>query len=456
MTALRHISLLLLLLAALSSCCDDYRRALPSGSVAVARLDATDTAAAKLLGGLGTLLGITDFSDSGIDMREPIYAFVSPDGSLGLCAKVSDDDAVEEKMQTLVDGGKSRVLGERRGIKFWAVGGRAVAGLTHEVMLVMGPVTAAGEGDIMQRMARLLSQSADESLMSDAIWERIDTISAPMAVVAEAAALPPTLRPLAMLGVPREADVSKCLISMTVSLNETLRITAEPFSTDSHLDKAIHEAYSRLRPISSRYSEALPTTALFTLQLNADGQQLLPLLAAREETAALLAALSSTIDGTAVLRSANGDIAIAISPVTEHRLTANSKMEDTSITSSFTDFKGNLGLSLAAELRDTRFMEEIDYWRSSLPRGYSLKPWRRGAYLITGGGSDLFFGTSDGTKPQFYAAPTAAEADSLLASHSSLSKEHPRLSVTINLSALGEKSPLASVLGVSKIEYIVK
>lgn len=436
MKSLKHISLLLLAAVLLASCAGDHRRALPAGCRAVASIDAKAPAAAGLVKPLQSLLGLDGMESMGLDATERIYAFIAPDGNLGLAAKVADGGDVEKAMRSLAAKAGARDLGERQGCHFYAVAGRAVAGWTSDALLVMGPVTPSAEGEAMQTMARLLRQDADESLMAEQLWEHLDTMSAPVALIAGAAALPERLRPLAMLGMPKGADASRCLIAASVAIDSVLTITAQPFSPDPRSQEALDKAYAALRPVAGRY--AGPTAgAAVAIHMNVDGRQLLPLLTDREEIGAMLAGANQAIDLNAILRSADGDITIACRDVSD-----------------------TPDIALAAQLSNTAFLGDIGYWQSSLPKGYSLTPWATRLYRLTGPATDFFFGVTTGAKPEFYSGRTPEEAERMLSPGATAAPfAGSRLAVVVNLPAVLASSgaaAIASALGMKKIIYTVR
>ena len=40
---------------------------------------------------------------SGVDISSPVYLFAAPDGSLGACAKVTDDDKLRQYLTELIE-----------------------------------------------------------------------------------------------------------------------------------------------------------------------------------------------------------------------------------------------------------------------------------------------------------------------------------------------------------------
>ena len=85
------LPLLLLSLAACSG--DDYLNAIPSESKALMSIDASRLMEENGVDGkadvLRKVLGIDNVADCGIDFSAKVFLFESPEGDLGLCAKMS-------------------------------------------------------------------------------------------------------------------------------------------------------------------------------------------------------------------------------------------------------------------------------------------------------------------------------------------------------------------------------
>ena len=76
----------------LSSCSEkEYTDVIPRGSTALMSIDLQQTGTDMLQ----SLLGLSDTQDCGIDLSAKLYLFESPDGNMGLVAKVSDEDKLE-------------------------------------------------------------------------------------------------------------------------------------------------------------------------------------------------------------------------------------------------------------------------------------------------------------------------------------------------------------------------
>ena len=105
---MRKIVLMLLaVLATLTSCSGDYMDVIPAGSQALVSIDihkisqSADMANGNKVEIFKSLLHTDDPSKIGIDLSSNMYIFEAADGGLGLVAKVSDKDAVEDFLENL-------------------------------------------------------------------------------------------------------------------------------------------------------------------------------------------------------------------------------------------------------------------------------------------------------------------------------------------------------------------
>ena len=85
---------LLLLMSCTGS---DYVNVVPRESVAMAAIDFESLGVQDLESVL--LVGTDSPTSSGLDMSSKMYAFETPDGTLGMVAKVDDSDAVTDMLE---------------------------------------------------------------------------------------------------------------------------------------------------------------------------------------------------------------------------------------------------------------------------------------------------------------------------------------------------------------------
>lgn len=432
---------------------DSYLNAVPGDSRALISLDLTHLQEAQEGGRAATFLkrtlGVVDPGDCGLDLKHKLYLFESGDGTLGLCAKVDDEDDLTDCFDNLAKRGLCVGVKKYRKCHFTLLKNAWVAGWSDEAFLVMGPVTPSAAATLQQQMAEYLKEDEDQGVKSQPLFDRLDSIDAPMAMVTQAQALPDQFVAPFVLGAPQNADPSEVLISATLQVKKgILNITGKTFSFDGGINEALQKAQRQYRPIQGHYLPTMPSTALFGMFMNVHGPQFLPLMQADKGLQAILMGVNQAIDMDNIIRSVNGDMAIVMPKYSEK----------------------DLQLTMAAKLANSNWTKDVSYWKQSVPKGGKISDWRPGAWYYSSDKTSFYFGVSKDL--QFYSGSSAALAD-----HSLVAYPQPlnpavqqlirgkRVAMVINLGALGKgHSALTAVSGmleplfgkVNTIVYVIK
>lgn len=387
-TAKFRIFLVLLGGILLSSCSDnDYVNAIPSDSMALISMDMGATAHAKTSKILTYLLHASNQNKSGIDITSKLYMFETGDGILGLCAKVSDEDDLTSIFEKLSSQGACDKLRKRKGFRFTTLHGSWAIGYSDAALLVMGPTTPAASAELQSRMAKYLELDEEKGIAATPMFDKLDSIQAPMALVTQIQALPEQFAAPFTLGAPKDADPSQVLLAAQMSTDEgCLLINGATFSFVKSIDKVLKESQKVLRPIKGTYASVMPNNALLGLFVNVDGEKFLPVMQQNKGIQALLAGINTAIDMDNILRSVDGDMAI-VSPSFD---------------------TGNLQLSMGAQLAHSKWLADVDYWKKSVPQGGKISDWKQNAYYYGDGKTSFYFGVTPSL--QFYAGSSADEA----------------------------------------------
>lgn len=413
-----------LCLCLLSSCSgSDYINAIPSSSSAVISIDMQQMAEkhhmADKANVLKSLLHVDDVNDCGIDLSEKLYLFETADGNLGLCAKVDSHGKLEEWVDYLAKQHICSPLSERKGFQFAVLKGSWVLGFSDKAMLVMGPVVADAQADMQRQMARYLKADEKQGIQVSPMFERLDTISSAMAMVAQAQALPEKFVAPFSLGAPKDADASQVVIAAQMEIQKgMLRIKGETFSFNDGIDKALKDAAKNYRPIKGNYVMSMPDDAVAGIFMNVDGNKFLPMMQSNKGIQQLLLGINAAIDMDNIIRSVNGDMAIVMPSLSD----------------------SNLKMTMAAQLANSKWLADVGYWKESCPKGSTIADWGKNAYYYTDGKTSFYFGVSDDR--QFYSG-----SDQILASYSIKESNHP-IPVDIRREVVGQK--LAMVINLAK------
>lgn len=432
----------------LSSCSSDYRNAIPAGSTALISVDATNKELVNRLSVLSDMLHLTDPKESGIDFREKVYFFETPEGNLGLCAAVDDDEKLRNVFLNLEKDGSAQEESERQKCNFFIISGKFLAGYTDKALVIMGPIVPAAKGEAVNQVARYLNQKEDDGMVGTPMLEKLDSLPAAMSIVTQASALPQKLSSFLTIGMPKDGDPSQYILAADITFKgDNMYVESEPTSFNKQLSEKLKSAYSTLRPITDKYLYSLSSKALMGMFVNVKGEDFLSLLQQTQSVWTLLAGINAAIDMNAIIKSIDGNVLISV-PSYQN---------------------SNLCLSLAAELANTNFLADVDYWKQSVPKGGKITDWQKNSYSYSGDGLTFYFGATDGAKKEFYSGSSKDEATaSIQKTTTPLDKDvinyisGKRLAVIVGISALmPEKASMSTMmlpqmLHLKNVVYTVK
>lgn len=438
------------MMAMLSSCSDtDYVNSIPKNASAIVSIDMGQVTGVKSQALLKALLHATNVSDCGIDLSSTTYFFETIDGNLGLCVRVADSDDLAETMKGLASKGVGGEIKERRGFRFTMLNNAWVAGFSDHSLLVMGPVALSARAEMESRMATLLSQDEEHGVKSSPLFERLDSISAPISMVAQAKALPEKMIAPFTLGAPKDADPSQVLFAAELSVSDNcLEILGNTFSFNKRVDQSLRQSSKVFRPIKGKYASMMAADAQMGMFMNVKGTEYIDLLRQNNAFQAMLAGINTAIDMDNIIKSVDGDLAIIVPVFSEERTS----------------------MSMTAELAHTKWLADVDYWKKSCPSGGRITDWERNAFSYINGSTSFFFGVTD--DGQFFSGSNASDAKkSLLPAENPLSKPlqekivGSRMAMVLNMSAFtGERSEFSTLQnllrpiigGVNTIVYRMK
>ncbi len=410
----------------LSSCSgSDYINAIPKKSTAIISVDMQQMADGKSdrdkAEMLKSLLHIEDASKSGIDVSEKLYLFETADGNLGLCAKVKSAGDVEEWLASLAKQRLATAVTERKGFHFSVLKNSWLVGFSDDALLVMGPVVADAQAQLQQQMAKYLKADEDDGITVSPMFACLDSIASPMAMVAQAQALPEKFVAPFTLGAPKDSDPSQVVIAAEMSVTDgILQIKGETFSFDKEMDAALQKASKTYRPIKGQYVKSMPGDALAGIFMNVKGEEFLPMIQSNRGLQTLLMGINQAVDMDNIIRSVDGDLAFVMPSLTD----------------------ADMKMMMAAQLAHSKWLGDVDYWKQSCPAGAKIANWGKNAYLYTDGKTSFYFGVTDDL--QFYSG-----SDELTAQFAVKPSNHP---IPANVQRLIVGQKLAMVVNLGKSE----
>lgn len=356
----------LLSLAGCSS--TDYQNAIPGESSMLISIKPSKVSGANSQTLLKAILHVTNLDEVGLDFSSDIFFFEDAQGNLGVCAKVDDTDKLRNTVHHL-----GATLRHKRDYDFAALRNNWVLGWSDKALLMMGPVIPAAQDEMMVQMAKYLGQDEDEGIKSSPIYDKLDSIGAPMSMVCQAQALPEQFVAPFTLGAPRDADPSQVLIAAEMKVADgKLWVNGETFSFKNSINQALQKARGVFRPIQGKYVKSMSDSDALGMFMNVDGKQFIQLLRQNRGLQAMLAGINSAIDMDNIIKSVNGDMSI-ITPTLD---------------------KGKFQLMMAAKLGNANWLADVDYWKQSVPKGGYIGDWGRDCYYYVGDKTTYYFGVT--------------------------------------------------------------
>ncbi len=415
------------LAACLSSCSkSSYQDVIPAESQLVITMNAAHQGGDGNQQMLRSLLRLPSLDNTGLDLDVAVYFFEDGQGNLGLCAKVDDDGQLE---QTLKQQGLA--VTEQGEGKFCVLPSQWVCGFTADALLLMGPVTPATEADMMQLMAQYFSQDVEQGITQTPLFAQLGSIEAPMALVCQAQALPEQLIAPFTLGAPKTADASQVMISGAMEVEDgCLWIKGRTFSFNEQVNDSIAAAIASYRPIGEKYISSMAEGDAMGLFMNVDGEQFVRLMQQNKRLKQMLIGINTAIDMDNILKSVDGDMAL-VSPSLGDNV---------------------LQIRLAAQLAQAGWLDDVDYWKASVPKGGIIGDWGERQHYYRGDGMAYYFGvTSDlqyfsgGSQEQALQSIQPAEKPIPKAITDKLKGQ--KMALVLNLSALkGEQAQALTTL----------
>ena len=354
---------------------NDYLKVLPRESVAMASVDLSQLASSEkesLSRSLRESQGIDDLYAAGIDLSSKVYAFEMPDGTLGFVAKVDDADVLTNTFVKLSDKGKCTKPEARRGNMFTMLGDAWLAGYSDDALIVIGPITVMQRKATEQIMQRMFAHDESQGASGSRIFHRLDSLDAPVALVAQTSALPEKVVLPFTIGMPKGADASQIVVSATMSKEDGIMVVrGNTFSFNKQIDKKLKENREVFQPVTDDMFGRLPSRGMGFLFMNADGEKLLNVLQQGKEFQALLAGANVAIDMDNIIRGIKGDMVLSLN-----------------------DFNGSA--DFIARLGKRSFLDDVDYWKKSCPAGSTITDLGKDSYIYKGGDFSYSFAvTSD-------------------------------------------------------------
>ena len=386
---MKHISVSLLLVLftiAFTSCSKkEYVDCIPAESSAVISIDVArlmSNTSDKKLPFLEKIIGKESSDMTGIDAGGKIYLFENNDGMLGLCASVQSADKVTELIKgKLVPNGTCSPITKKDDVSITTVNQSWLLAYNNDALIVAGPFVEQEKAQLQRRVLRWFNADDDAGIRNTKLYETLESMSAPISMVARSHALPETLTSLFSLGMPGSVDSSQIIVAaeMTPSDDGIVSVDVSTFSYNDNLNNYMERAKSNFRPVKASLINKIHLSDM-SVMMNVKGENLLNMLRERKDFQSMLAGINTAIDIDNILRSFDGEVIMT-----------------TRETDDATDF------TLYAEMVSSKWLDDVGYWKRSCPSGTSITTVGNNVFDYqfdknNASGRHFFFGLTDANR----------------------------------------------------------
>jgi hypothetical protein len=363
------IALSMALLLLCSSCSNtDYLNAVPAESSMLIAMDPAGLSGVGNQTLLKTMLHVSNLNKSGIDFSSKVLFFEDAQGNLGFCAKVDDDDQLADLLEK-----NGMPTQKKRGCRFALLPNNWMLGFSDESALLMGPIVPAAQAEMSSLMAKYLTADEDDGIVSTPMYEKLDSIDSPMAMVSQAKALPKQFVAPFTLGAPKTADPSEVIVAASMATKDgILWMDGQTFSFKQKVNNALHDAAQSYRPIKGDYVRSMADTCSMGIFMNVDGTKFIKLMQQDPSLEAMLAGINAAIDLDNIIKGIDGDMAIITPSLAE----------------------SHFQLTMAAKVKNVDWLGDVDYWKQSVPQGGYIGDWGRDCYYYTSDKTTYYFGVT--------------------------------------------------------------
>ena len=233
----------------LVSCTKDavfYYDAIPSQSKAIVRVASEDRAKAAIELFMGE--GVMSSSERiGVDITSPVYLFATPDGSLGVCAKVMDDDDIDDLISVLAKAGKASEVKELKDCKYAVVNRNFLVAYNEDALVAVGPVIASDEQKMAKRLMRYLTLDPERGIGATDIYKELEGAKAPVSLIASISVMPKKLVVPFLIGTPTGTNTDDVLLKADANVNDsTLTLMGRTTSDNILIRQGIENAMNIL------------------------------------------------------------------------------------------------------------------------------------------------------------------------------------------------------------------
>ena len=283
---------------------DDYKVAIPRNVIGLFVVDMAKAQDDNVIS--------REFANSGIDSASEVFLFETNDRNFGMCARIESSSQFEDWMSRMEKQNECSEIVRRNDIGFATYKDSWILGFNDHCLLALGPVLPNMKTQVKQQMARWLKQKPKQSILESRLYSVVDSMDAPMKMIANISALPESVVAPFTLGLPKNADPSQVYVKAEISVQkDVLHVKGESFSFNKQVDKSLKKMASQFRTVNGRFHYLSPD-AFLTLLTNVKGTLFIEALQQNSSLRGVLAGLNSILDLNNVFSSVDGELAISV------------------------------------------------------------------------------------------------------------------------------------------------
>ena len=302
-----------------------------------------------------------DSSESGLDLKDKVYLFASPSGSLaGLLARVSDSGKVGRMLELLKQQQVCEEPVESDGCT-WTVAGASLVAYTDAAFLIVAEPGRSDARTLQHRVSMLLRQGDGEGFAAGADFGRLKDAAEDVAALLSLDLLPRTyVAPLTM-GVSAELNLTnvKCLATLNFEEGKAV-LEAEPLIADKLMAEMLEKQRKASGRVEGTYLDLFPANTCVWMTGNMDGGKIFDLLCENPTVRQQFESSMMPVDFKLIFNSIKGDMALAVpNPAESGSFIAYADVTNRDFLQTFEDLKPLLALTGNASfwfgVKDGRF-----------------------------------------------------------------------------------------------------
>lgn len=361
-----------------------YDDCIPDEAKAVIQIDAQ-----KCKEEISSLAAYWGIRPNGINLKKPLYAFITPNEYIGLVAEVSNEQEIALNVQRLFKEHKCMAPQKAGGLMWaWLNEGWQLAWNSHTLM-ILGPGTIQEQDMLTQTISKLFDFHRSESFMHTEKYSMLEKQKGDLKLYSALDALPTPFNLIFRLDVPTNIDPASCNLYAGMKLGKETKLEGKITGDEEETNAELEDYEQHNPPISKVFPNYISEYTLFTLVSRSKENHLFELLRQDDTFNQLLQGLNRTIDANNMLQNINGNVTLLITHLDKEK------------TPTF---------SLQAETSDKDLMVNAPSWFEKAKQQKDVSLTKRGnEYILKSKEKELFFGQKN--KIIFFRDQDTGDAD---------------------------------------------